>query len=102
MGGPTVLRSLQASANPTANMSPPQEGTVSEAQVLTALQEVLDPDLHKDIVTLNFVKDLQIDGSKVAFAVELTTPACPAKADLKAQAESVAGASRASRTCRWR
>jgi len=70
-------------------MSPHAEGTVSEAQVLTALQEVLDPDLHKDIVTLNFVKDLQIHGGKVAFAVELTTPACPAKADLKAQAESV-------------
>jgi len=70
-------------------MTPRAEGTVSEAQVLTALREVLDPDLHKDIVALNFVRDLRIDGGRVTFAVELTTPACPAKADLKAQAEAV-------------
>lgn len=69
-------------------MSPPAEGVVSEDQVLSALREVQDPDLHKDIVTLNFVKSLRIDGGRVAFQVELTTPACPAKADLKAQAES--------------
>ncbi|MHC4078120.1 MAG: Mrp/NBP35 family ATP-binding protein [Planctomycetota bacterium] len=72
-------------------MSTPTENTVSEAQVLEALREVVDPDLHKDIVTLNFVKDVRIDGGRVAFAVELTTPACPVKAELKAQAESAVG-----------
>ncbi len=70
-------------------MSPPQEATVSEAQVLDALRQVLDPDLHKDIVTLDFVKDIQIDAGKVEFGVELTTPACPVKEELKTQAESV-------------
>jgi ATP-binding protein involved in chromosome partitioning len=72
-------------------MSTPAESTVSEAQVLEALREVVDPDLHKDIVTLNFVKDVRIDGGRVAFAVELTTPACPVKGELKAQAESAVG-----------
>ncbi len=71
-----------------ASMSPPK-ATVSEAQVLDALREVLDPDLHKDIVTLDFVKDVRIDGGKVEFGVELTTPACPVKEQLKTQAESV-------------
>ena len=71
-----------------ASMSPPK-ATVSEAQVLDALREVLDPDLHKDIVTLDFVKDIQIDGGKVEFVVELTTPACPVKEQLKTQAETV-------------
>ena len=48
----------------------------------------MDPDLNKDIVTLNFVRNVRIDGGRVAFAVELTTPACPVKEQLKAQAES--------------
>jgi ATP-binding protein involved in chromosome partitioning len=59
----------------------------TEAQVLEALKVVQDPDLHRDIVTLGFVKNIVIDGSKINFDVELTTPACPVKEDLKAQAE---------------
>jgi len=54
-----------------------------------ALRQVQDPDLRRDIVTLGFVKNLVIEGSKVAFDVELTTPACPVKEELKAQAEQV-------------
>lgn len=61
----------------------------TEEQILNALRQVQDPDLHKDIVTLNFIKDLKITGGKVAFKIELTTPACPVKDLLKAQAESV-------------
>ena len=61
--------------------------TVTEQQVLTALRAVQDPDLHKDIVSLDFVKDLRVCGGNVAFRIELTTPACPVKDLMKAQAE---------------
>jgi ATP-binding protein involved in chromosome partitioning len=61
--------------------------SVTEEQVLSALRDVQDPDLHKDIVTLGFVKNVRIDGGEVDFTIELTTPACPVKDDLKAQAE---------------
>jgi ATP-binding protein involved in chromosome partitioning len=56
-----------------------KEHTPSEQSILDALRTVKDPDLHKDIVTLNFVKDLKIEGGKVSFTIELTTPACPVK-----------------------
>jgi ATP-binding protein involved in chromosome partitioning len=58
---------------------------LSEAQVLQALRAVRDPDLHRDIVDLGFVKQLKISGGTVSFDVELTTPACPVKEDLKKQ-----------------
>src|SRR5437588_2806068 len=48
-------------------------------QVMAALRTVKDPELFKDIVTLNMVKDVKIDGSRVDVHVELTTPACPLK-----------------------
>jgi ATP-binding protein involved in chromosome partitioning len=66
--------------------------TVTESAVLDALRAVKDPDLHKDIVTLGFVKQLRIDGERVAFTVELTTPACPVKDLLRDQARSVVAA----------
>ena len=52
-----------------------------EASVLDQLRKVIDPDLHKDIVTLGFIKDLKIDeeSGHVSFICELTTPACPVK-----------------------
>lgn len=53
--------------------------TVTEAQVLDALRGIVDPDLHRDIVSLGFVKNLAIDGGRVSFTIELTTPACPVK-----------------------
>src|ERR1700755_1089361 len=52
-------------------------------KVLEALSNVQEPDLGKDIVTLNMVRDLQIDGNYVAFTVVLTTPACPMKDMIK-------------------
>lgn len=58
-------------------------GLVTEELVLTALSEVQDPDLHKNIVALGFVKQLKIQGGKVSFHLELTTPACPVKDQLK-------------------
>ena len=52
---------------------------LTEKDVLAALSRVIEPELHKDLVTLNMIKDLKIDGSRVSFAIELTTPACPLK-----------------------
>lgn len=52
---------------------------LTEEAVLGALATIKDPDLHRDIVSLGFIKGLKIDGSKVAFTIELTTPACPVK-----------------------
>lgn len=61
---------------------------VDPAAVLDVLRTVQDPDLHRDIVSLNFIKDLQVEGTKVSFKVELTTPACPVKEQLKAECHS--------------
>ncbi|HEY8967554.1 MAG TPA: Mrp/NBP35 family ATP-binding protein [Puia sp.] len=52
---------------------------MTREKVLEALRNVQEPDLGKDIVTLNMVKDLEIDGNYVSFTVVLTTPACPMK-----------------------
>ncbi|MDQ3908539.1 MAG: iron-sulfur cluster assembly protein, partial [Acidobacteriota bacterium] len=62
---------------------------ISEQSVLGALSAVRDPDLHKDIVTLGFVKDLKIDGGDVSFRIVLTTPACPVREQLQEQSEQV-------------
>lgn len=51
--------------------------TVTQENVLEVLRKVQDPELHRDIVSLGMVKDLGINNGKVAFTVELTTPACP-------------------------
>ena len=58
---------------------------ISEAQVLDVLRNVEDPDLHRDIVQLDFVKKVEIEGGKVSVVVELTTPACPVKEQLREQ-----------------
>jgi ATP-binding protein involved in chromosome partitioning len=60
---------------------------VSKDQVLSVLRTIQDPDLHKDIVTLGFVKEVKIEGDEVDFTIELTTPACPVKDQMKAEAE---------------
>ena len=60
---------------------------ISEVDVLEALKSVMDPDLHRDIVTLGFVKNVILDLPKVSFQIDLTTPACPVKEQLKSQAE---------------
>lgn len=52
---------------------------MTKEDVLKALSNVQEPDLGKDIVTLNMVRDLAIDGNEVSFTVVLTTPACPMK-----------------------
>lgn len=54
--------------------------------VLEALRRVHDPDLSMDLVSLGFIRDLSIDGPRVSFTIELTTPACPVKGLLERQA----------------
>ena len=61
---------------------------VEQAAVLEALRVVRDPDLGQDIVSLGFIKDLVVDGERVAFTVELTTPACPVKEQMRDQAHA--------------
>src|SRR5688572_32398176 len=48
-------------------------------KILEALSNVQEPDLGKDLVTLNMIKDIEISGNNVSFTVVLTTPACPLK-----------------------
>ncbi len=62
---------------------------VSEAAVLQALTAVRDPDLNRNIVALKFIKDLRIEGGHVSFKIELTTPACPVKDQMREQARAV-------------
>jgi ATP-binding protein involved in chromosome partitioning len=61
---------------------------VEQASILEALKVVQDPDLHRDIVTLGFIKDLKVDAGRVAFTIELTTPACPVKDQMRDQARA--------------
>jgi ATP-binding protein involved in chromosome partitioning len=59
----------------------------TKEEVLNALRQIIDPDLGQDIVALDFVKNLAIDGGTVRFAIELTTPACPMKKQFREDAE---------------
>ncbi len=65
---------------------------LSEQSILEALSHIVDPDLHKDIVTLGFVKDLTINGGAVSFRIVLTTPACPVKEAFEEEARKLVGA----------
>ena len=64
---------------------------ITEEQVLDQLRNIQDPDLKKDIVTLEFIKDLEINGSDVSFRIVLTTPACPVKEEFEAEAKELVG-----------
>jgi ATP-binding protein involved in chromosome partitioning len=56
---------------------------VSVDQVLSSLRNVVDPELHRDIISMGMVKDLTINDGKVSFNLELTTPACPFNSDIE-------------------
>ncbi len=56
---------------------------VTQERILQALSTVQDPDLKKDLVTLNMIKNLEVKGNQVQFTVVLTTPACPLKEMIK-------------------
>jgi len=59
---------------------------ITESSILDALRSVIDPDFHRDIVSLGFVKNVKINGGDVSFIIELTTPACPVRERFRAQA----------------
>ena len=65
-----------------------QHQPVTESLVQEALSKVYDPDLHRDIVSLGFVKKIDISGNHVAVTINLTTPACPVKERLQKECEN--------------
>lgn len=56
---------------------------ITKEEVLDALRNVIDPDLGKDLVSLNMIEDIEVRGKKVSFTVNLTTPACPMKSEIE-------------------
>lgn len=62
-------------------------GRISPQDVLNALRAVHDPDLKRDIVSLGFVRDVEVGDGRVSFTIQLTTPACPVRDQLAAQAK---------------
>ena len=56
---------------------------MNEKQIIKALSKVNDPDLKKDLVSLNMIKNISIDNNVVSFEIVLTTPACPLKEQIK-------------------
>ena len=61
---------------------------LAEAQVIEALSHVIEPELHKDLVTLKMVRDVRIDDGVVKFTIVLTTPACPMKDEIESTARA--------------
>lgn len=61
---------------------------MTQDDILKALSNVQEPDLGKDLVTLNMVKDIEIDGNNVSFTIVLTTPACPMKDMMRTASEN--------------
>jgi len=62
------------------------EQKINQEDVLTALSKVIEPELHRDLVSLNMVRDIEINQGKVSFTVILTTPACPLRAQIEREA----------------
>ena len=58
---------------------------VTEEQVIAALSKVIEPELHKDLITLDMIKNLEINGGDVSFTIMLTTPACPLKSQMETE-----------------
>ena len=56
---------------------------VTVDQVLSSLRKVVDPELHKDIVSMGMIKDMAINNDKISFTLELTTPACPFNSEIE-------------------
>ncbi len=65
---------------------------LTESAVMDALRNVQEPELGRDIVTLEMVKDVAIDGSAVGLTIELTTPACPLKDEIEGNTRTVLAA----------
>ena len=61
---------------------------VTETAILQALSTVQEPELHRDLVSLNMIRDVTISGNNVGFTIMLTTPACPLRSRM--EQESIA------------
>lgn len=59
----------------------------TQQDILNALNNIIDPDFNKDIVSLGFVKNIKVDGGHVSFDIALTTPACPVKSEFQQKAQ---------------
>jgi ATP-binding protein involved in chromosome partitioning len=68
-----------------------QVGWVSEGAVRDALSTVIEPELHRDLISLNMIRDLAIDGNDVSFTIMLTTPACPLRGKMERDAREALG-----------
>jgi ATP-binding protein involved in chromosome partitioning len=62
--------------------------SISKETVLAALSKVQEPELHRDLVTLNMIRDLEIKGDTVNFTIVLTTPACPLRGRIEQEAKA--------------
>ena len=69
-----------------------KEGSVTETAVMAALSTVIEPELHRDLVSLNMIRNLQIEGNDVTFTIMLTTPACPLKGKMEADSRAALAA----------
>jgi len=65
-----------------------QVNEITEQRILEALSKVQEPELNKDLVSLNMIRDIKIDGTRVSFTVILTTPACPLKSQIEQEAKN--------------
>ena len=65
-----------------------QGSGVTEAMVRSALSTVIEPELHRDLVSLNMIRDLKIQGNDVAFTIMLTTPACPLRGKMESDSRA--------------
>jgi ATP-binding protein involved in chromosome partitioning len=63
-----------------------KKAKVSQEIVLAALSKVIEPELHKDLVTLKMIRDIEIAGDKISFTIVLTTPACPLRDRIEQEA----------------
>ena len=73
-------------------MSEKEKENVTEEAVMAALSEVQEPELHNDLVSLNMIRDVKIEGGEVSFTVVLTTPACPLKQQIEREARQAVAA----------
>ena len=64
------------------------EAKITEDAVREALSSVIEPELHRDLISLNMVRDLSVDGGDVAFTIMLTTPACPLKGKMESDSRA--------------
>ncbi len=65
-----------------------KKSQVSEDAVMAALATVIEPELHRDLVSLNMIRNLEIDGDDVTFTIMLTTPACPLRGKMEGDARA--------------